>query len=142
MQCNLRGSLSWSESLSGSGRECGPSMPAASALQALEALRRRQRACMCQATSWGPYDNISRSSADICAGTRHGLNTISVSQLIEANKKVSSRCIERHVNHRSEDGTFPRDHALMQALESCEVSSLMPRIAGLHHLKPAQRAPA
>ena len=56
-----------------------------------------------------------------------GFNRISVSQLIEADRKVFSRLIELDVKPRkASDGTFPMDDALMQALESYEVSfSLM-----------------
>ena len=105
------------------------SMPAASALQALEALRRRGLAYVfSQSVSWGPYDKyLTKLFGHMHRDPPPGFNRISVSQLIEADRKVFSRLIELDVKPRkASDGTFPMDDALMQALESYEVSfSLM-----------------
>ena len=107
------------------------SMPAASALQALEALRRRGLAYVfSQSVSWGPYDKyLTKLFGRMHRGPPPGFNRISVSQLIEADRKVFSRLIELDVKPRkASDGTFPMDDALMQALESYEVSFSLMRL--------------
>ena len=78
--------------------------------------------------SWGPYDKyLTKLFGHMHREPPPGFNRISVSQLIEADRKVFSRLIELDVKPRkASDGTFPMDDALMQALESYEVSfSLM-----------------
>ena len=105
------------------------SMPASSALQVQEALRRRGLAyTFAMAVTWSAYDKyITRLFAHMHRDPPPNYNRISVSQLVEADRLVLSRLIELNVKPKQNpDGSRPLDSALHDALESYEVSfSLM-----------------
>ena len=101
------------------------SMPASSALQVQEALRRRGLAyTFAQAVNWSAYDkHITRLFAHMHRDPPPNYNRISVSQLVEADRLVFSRLIEPNIKPKQNpDGSRPLDSALHDALESYEVS--------------------
>ena len=100
-------------------------MPASSALQAMEALKRRGIAyAFAQAVSWTSYDRyITKLFGHLHRDAPPGFGRISVSQVVEADRKVFARLIELDVKPRkAADGTYPLDKALEEALMSYEVS--------------------
>ena len=100
-------------------------VPAPSALQAMEALKRRGIAYVfAQAVSWSEYD---RYVTRLFAHPPAGFSRVSVAQIVEADRRVFAKLIERDVKpRRSGDGSYPLDSALDEALTSYEVSfSLM-----------------
>ena len=105
------------------------SMPAASALQVQEALRRRGLAyTFAQAVSWSAYDRyLTRLFGNMHREPPPNHNRISVSQIVEADRLVFVKLIESNIKpKKNEAGEFPLDSALHEALESYEVSfSLM-----------------
>ena len=93
--------------------ESVPEINPSSALQALEALRRRGIA-------------MTFAGSVSYPGSRDpppGMARITVSQIVAADKQVFVRRIEAGIRpKRGDDESFPMDSALMAALESCEVS--------------------
>ena len=104
-------------------------VPAPSALQAMEALKRRGIAYVfAQAVSWSEYDRyVTRLFARLHREAPAGFSRVSVAQIVEADRRVFAKLIERDVKpRRSGDGSYPLDSALDEALTSYEVSfSLM-----------------
>ena len=104
-------------------------VPAPSALQAMEALKRRGIAYVfAQAVSWTEYDRyVTRLFAHLHREAPPGFSRVSVAQLVEADRRVFAKLIERDVKpRRSVEGSYPLDSALDEALTSYEVSfSLM-----------------
>ncbi|CAE7263534.1 unnamed protein product, partial [Symbiodinium sp. CCMP2456] len=101
------------------------SMPASSALQVQEALRRRGIAyTFSQSVSWGAYDRyVTRLFAHMHRDPPPSFNRISVSQIVEADRLVFTKLIELNIKPKqSADGEKPMDRALHVALESYEVS--------------------
>ena len=87
-------------------------VPAPSALQAmaLEALKRRGVAYVfAQAVSWAKYDRyVTRLFAHLHREAPPGFGRISVGQIVEADRKVFAKPIERDVKpRRSGDGSYP-----------------------------------
>ena len=90
------------------------SMPASSALQVQEALRRRGLAyTFAQAVNWGAYDKyVTRLFAHMHCDPPPNYNRISVSQLVEADKLVFTRLIELNIKPKQNpDGSRPLDSA-------------------------------
>ena len=105
-----------------------PNMPASSALQVLEALRRRGLAYVfAQAVPWTEYDRyLTKLFAHMSRGPPPGFNRVSVSQIVEADRQVFVRVIEANVKPcKTSSGVMPMDDALMNALESYEVSFVL-----------------
>jgi len=101
------------------------SMPASSALQVQEALRRRGFAyTFAQAVTWNSYDKyVTRLFAHMHRDPPPTCNRISVSQIVEADRLVFTRLIELNIKPKQDtDGSMPMDKALHEALESYEVS--------------------
>ncbi|CAE7214389.1 unnamed protein product, partial [Symbiodinium sp. CCMP2456] len=101
------------------------SMPASSALQVQEALRRRGLAyTFAQAVTWNSYDKyVTRLFAHMHRDPPPSCNRISVSQIVEADRLVFTRLIELNIKPKQDtDGSMPMDKAPHEALESYEVS--------------------
>ncbi|CAE7590682.1 unnamed protein product, partial [Symbiodinium necroappetens] len=114
------------------------SMPASSALQVQEALRRRGLAyTFAQALSWSAYDKyLMRLFSHMHREPPPNHNRVSVTQLVEADRLVFVKLIEQNIKpKRDASGSFPLDDALHQALESYEVSF------ALMHLQSKQAPP-
>ena len=112
-------------------------MPASSALQVQEALRRRGLAyTFAQALSWSAYDKyLMRLFSHMHREPPPNHNRVTVTQLVEADRLVFVKLIEQNIKpKRDAAGSFPLDDALHQALESYEVSF------ALMHL-PSKQAP-
>ena len=100
-------------------------VPAPSALQAMEALKRRGIAYVfAQAVSWAEYDRyVTRLFAHLHREAPPGFGRVSVSQIVDADRKVFAKLIEQDVKpRRGVDGSYPLDKALGEALTSYEVS--------------------
>ena len=105
-----------------------PNMPASSALQILEALRRRGLAYVfAQAVTWTEYDRcVTKLFAHMSRDPPPGFNRVSVSQIVEADRQVFVRMIEANVKPcKTLSGVMPMDDAFMTALESYEVSFVL-----------------
>ena len=101
-----------------------PNMHASSALQVLEALRRRGLAYVfAQSVTWTEYDRyLTKLFAHMSRDPPPGFNR----QIVEAERQVSVRMIEANVKPcKTASGTMPMDDALMRALESYEVSFVL-----------------
>ncbi|OLP75132.1 hypothetical protein AK812_SmicGene45120 [Symbiodinium microadriaticum] len=101
------------------------SMPASSALQVQEALRRRELAyTFAEALSWSAYDKyLMRLFSHMHREPPPNHNKVSVTQLVEADRLVFVKLIEQNIKpKRDASGSFPLDDALHQALESFAVS--------------------
>ena len=100
-------------------------VPAPSALQAMEALKRRGIAYVfAQAVSWAEYGRyVTRLFAHLHREAPPGFGRVSVSQIVDADRKVFAKLIEQDVKpRRGVDGSYPLDKALGEALTSYEVS--------------------
>ncbi|CAE7949787.1 unnamed protein product, partial [Symbiodinium sp. KB8] len=114
------------------------SMPASSALQVQEALRRRGLAyTFAQALSWSACDRyLMRLFSHMHREPPPNHNRVSVTQVVEADRLVFVKLIEQNIKaKRDASGSFPLDDALHHALESYEVSF------ALMHLQSKQAPP-
>ena len=105
-----------------------PEINPSSALQALEALRRRGIAMtFAGSVSYPAYDRyLNKLFSHLSRDPPPGKARISVSQVVAADRQVFVRLIEAGVRpKRDADKSFPLDNALMGALESYEVSFLL-----------------
>ena len=121
--------------------ESVPEINPSSALQALEALRRRGIAMtFAGSVSYPGYDRyLNKLFSHLSRDPPPGMARITVSQIVAADKQVFVRLIEAGIRpKRGDDKSFPMDGALMAALESYEVSFLL-----LHGTvtKPPKRPP-
>ncbi|CAE7578426.1 unnamed protein product [Symbiodinium sp. CCMP2592] len=108
------------------------SMPASSALQVQEALRRRGLAyTFAQAVSWNAYDKyVTKLFGHMHRDPPPNHNRISVSQIVEADRLVFTRLIELNIKPKQEpSGARPMDEALHAALESYQVSFALMHLA-------------
>ena len=121
--------------------ESVPEINPSSALQALEALRRRGIAMtFAGSVSYPGYDRyLNKLFSHLSRDPPPGMARITVSQIVAADKQVFVRLIEVGIRpKRGDDKSFPMDGALMAALESYEVGFLL-----LHGTvtKPPKRPP-
>ncbi|CAE7248606.1 unnamed protein product [Symbiodinium sp. CCMP2592] len=108
------------------------SMPASSALQVQEALRRRGLAyTFAQAVSWNAYDKyVTKLFGHMHRDPPPNHNRIFVSQIVEADRLVFTRLIELNIKPKQEpSGARPMDEALHAALESYQVSFALMHLA-------------
>ncbi|CAE7461593.1 unnamed protein product [Symbiodinium pilosum] len=79
---------------------------------------------MHEAVSWAEYDRyVTRLFAHLHREAPPGFGRVSVSQIVEADRKVFSKLIEQDVKpQKAGDGSYPLDKALGEALTSYEVS--------------------
>ncbi|CAE7208514.1 unnamed protein product [Symbiodinium sp. CCMP2592] len=108
------------------------SMPASSALQVQEALRRRGLAyTFAQAVSWNAYDKyVTKLFGHMHRDPPPSHNRISVSQIVEADRLVFTHLIELNIKPKQEpSGLGPLDEALHAALESHQVSFALMHLA-------------
>ena len=121
--------------------ESVPEINPSSALQALEALRRRGIAMtFAGSVSYPGYDRyLNKLFSHLSRDPPPGMARITVSQIVAADKQVFVRLIEAGIRpKRADDKSFPMDAALMTALESYEVSFLLLHAAVS---KPPKRPP-
>ncbi|OLP88903.1 hypothetical protein AK812_SmicGene29665 [Symbiodinium microadriaticum] len=105
--------------------ESVPEINPSSALQALEALRRRGIAMtFAGSVSYPGYDRyLNKLFSHLSRDPPPGMARITVSQIVAADKQVFVRLIEAGIRpKRGDDKSFPMDAALMSALESYEAA--------------------